>query len=199
LAAICAAAFTATAFLGAAEAKHRQKPKSMVGSYRGTTEEGGTVSFRLTRSAKIVGFTLTDATLYCLGKASSKIAIFEPEYTKPLPTITSGPIPMRKISKKYPQGREFEIGGPGPEGAARQTGKFTGKVFDLTSTPTGGITLPGKGFHGEVEFEVANGPTPFPSSQNPTPEWAPGTEYCTTRAIDWVAKKPGDRGFVFVP
>jgi hypothetical protein len=209
-AAACAAAVAATSFLGAADAgmypcpcpgqhpKHRQKPKSLVGSYRGTTEEGGTVSFRMTHNARIVDFTLTDATLYCLTESSGKIAIFEPEYKKPLPTITHGPIPMRGISKKkYPQGKEFEVGGPGPEGVARQTGKFSGKVVDLTSTPTGGTVLPGKGFHGEVEFETANGPTPFSTSQNPNPVWAPGTEFCTTRAIDWYAKKPGDRGFVF--
>ena len=205
----CAAAVVATQFLGAADGKelpcpcpgqhhkHRQKPKSLVGSYKGTTEEGGTVSFRMARDSKIVDFTLTKATLYCVTKPSGNVVIFEPEYTKPLPTITRGPIPMRGVSKKYPQGKEFEIGGPGPEGVARQTGKFSGKVVDLTSTPTGGITLPGKGFHGEVEFETANGPTPFPSVENPTPVWAPGTEFCTTRAIDWDAKKPGDRGFVF--
>ncbi len=208
-AAVCAAAVIATPFLGAADAKkypcpcpgqhskHHQKPKSLVGSYKGTTEEGGTVSFRMTKAAKIVDFTLTKATLYCVTKPSGNVVIFDPEYTKPFPKITRGPIPMRGISKKYPQGKEFEIGAPGSEGVARQTGKFTGKVVDLTSTPTGGITLPGKGFHGEVEFETANGPTPFPSSQNPTPTWAPGTEFCTTRAIDWDAKKPGDRGFVF--
>ena len=128
-AAVCAAAVAATPFLGAADAGMYPCPcpgaapeappeaDEPVGSYRGTTEEGGTVSFRMTRDAKIVDFTLTDATLYCLTKSSGKIAIFEPEYTKPLPTITRGPIPMRGISKKYPQGKEFEIGGPGPKGS----------------------------------------------------------------------------------
>ena len=130
-AAIGAVAVTATPFLGAADAKkypcpcpgqhskHRQKPTSLVGSYKGTTEEGGTVSFRITKGAKIVDFTLTKATLYCVTKPSGNVVIFDPEYTKPFPTITRGPIPMRGISKKYPQGKEFEIGAPGSEGVAR--------------------------------------------------------------------------------
>jgi hypothetical protein len=199
----CAAVVLAAPFLGTADAghssKHRKKPKTLVGKYKGSTEEGGTVSFRVTSNAKIVGFTLTNAKLFCLTDQSrGSIPTFEPEYTKPLAVIKhTGPIRLRGVSKKFPLSGEFEVGGPGPENAAREAGKFTGEVADLTSTPTGGIVLPGKGFHGEVEFETANGPTPFPSSQNPTPEWRPGTEWCVTRTIDWDAKRPRDRGFVF--
>jgi hypothetical protein len=207
---ICAAAFTAVPVLGAADArkspcpcpgqgaKHRQKTKSLVGKYKGTTEEGGTVSFRFTRSRKIVDFTLTKATLYCVTEYSTKIPTREPEYKKPLAKIThDGPIPMRGVSKRHPQGKEFSFAEPSNENVARQSGLFTGKVEDLlTVTPAGPIVLPAKGFIGEVEFETANGPTPFPSSQNPIPVWAPGTEWCVTKLIDWDAKKPGDRGYV---
>jgi hypothetical protein len=70
-AAVCATAVSAAPLLGAADAKlpcpcpgqghkHHQKTNSLVGKYEGTTEEDGTVSFRLTRDARIVGFTLTN-------------------------------------------------------------------------------------------------------------------------------------------
>jgi hypothetical protein len=206
---ICAAVVTAIPFLGTADArlpcpcpgqgsKHHQKTKSLVGSYKGTTEEGGTVSFRLTRDRKIVGFTLTDATLYCVTEYSSKIPTREPEYKKPLATIAHvAPIPMREVSKRFPQGKEFRVSEPAPAGAARQSGLFTGRVEDLlATTPAGAVVQPEKGFVGEVEFETTNGPTPYPSSQNPIPVWPPGTEWCVTKPIDWKAKKPGDHGFV---
>jgi hypothetical protein len=193
-AAVCAAAVTAAPFLGAADAK--KKTKSLAGKYKGTTEEGGAVSFRLTRNAKIVGFTLTNATLYCVTKFSTQIPTRNPEYTKTV-TISHGPIPMRGVSNKNPQGKKFRVSDPAPEDAARQDGVFTGKVVSMTSTPTGGTVLAGKGFRGEVSYETANGPTPFPSSENPNPMWAPGTEWCVTNAIDWDAKKPGAPGFVF--
>jgi hypothetical protein len=208
-AAVCAAAVTAVPLLGAADARlpcpcpgqgprHHQKTKSLVGKYKGTTEEGGTVSFRLTSNRKIVGFTLTNATLYCKTETNSKIPTREPEYTKPLPKIThNGPIPMRGVSKKHPQGKEFDLSEPRPENVARQAGSFRGQIEDLLKlTPAGPVVLPEKGFIGEVEYETANGPTPFPSSKNPTPEWAPGTEWCVTKPIDWKAKKPGSPGYV---
>jgi hypothetical protein len=208
---LCAILVVAVPLLDAADAKKlpcpcpgerhsRQKTKTLVGKYKGTTEEGGTVSFRFTRKRKIVGFTLTKATLYCLteNKRGSVIPTREPEYTKPLATITHpGPIRMRGVSKRFPQGKEFRLSEPSPEGAARQSGVFTGKVENLlTVTPAGAVVLPEKGFVGEVEFETANGPTPFPTSKNPTPVWAPGTEWCVTKLIDWKAKKPGSRGYV---
>jgi hypothetical protein len=52
-----------------------------------------------------------------------------------------------------------------------------------------------KGLVGEVEYET-DGRTPFSSSQNPIPVWAPGTEWCVTKPIDWKAKKPGSPGYV---
>jgi hypothetical protein len=206
---VWAALVTAVPFLDAADArlpcpcpgqgsKHHQKTKSLIGKYKGATEEGGTVSFTFTRDRKIVDFTLTNATLYCVTEYSSKIPTREPEYKKPLAAIAhDGPIPMRGVSKRFPQGKEFSFAEPSPAGAARQSGLFTGKVEDLlATTPAGAVVQPEKGFIGEVEFETANGPTPYPSSQNPIPVWAPGTEWCVTKPIDWKAKKPGDPGFV---
>jgi hypothetical protein len=198
-AAVCAGAVAAAPLLDSADAR-RPKTKTLVGTYRGTTEEGGTVSFKVTPSRRVVGFTLTKATLYCLTDKhrGSVIPTREPEYTKPLAKIAHlGPIPMKKVSKRNPQGKEFELREPAPENMARQTGIFTGRIEDLLKvTRAGPIVLPEKGFVGEVEFETANGPTPFPSSANPTPEWAPGTEWCVTKPIDWRAKKPGSPGYV---
>jgi hypothetical protein len=188
--AVCAAVVTTGAFLGAADAKKKQP--SVVGRYKGTTEEGGKVSFKLTSSARIVQFILTNATLYCLGPThGSKIPTREPDFTKPLDKITHGPMRMKKVSKKFPQGKEFEFRDPFNENVARRIGIFRGKLVDLLPTGPTGVVPPGKRFKGEVEFETANGPTPFPTSQNPAPEWAPGTEWCVTKAIDWTANKAG--------
>jgi hypothetical protein len=197
-AALCAGAVVAVPFLDSADAK--RQTRTLVGTYRGTTEEGGTVSFRVTPSRKVVGFTLTDATLYCLTDKhrGSVIPTRQPEYTKPLAKITHlGPIPMRKVSRRNPQGKEFELAEPSSENVARRTGIFTGRIENLLKLArTSAIVLPEKGFVGEVEFETANGPTPFPSSENPIPEWAPGTEWCVTKLIDWTAKRPGSPGYV---
>lgn len=210
LAVACAAVLVAAQFVGAAEAtklpcpcpgqgpKHSQKPKSLVGKYVGTTEEGGTVSFRITREAKVVGFTLTGATLYCARGYPEERVTYFPDYTKIATVTHQGPIPMRKISKRNPQGKEFFLDEPRPENQARQTALFKGKAVSL-SKPTGeggAIVLPNKGFKGEVEYETADGPTPFPSSQNPIPVWDPNREWCVTKPIDWSAKKPGDPGFL---
>ncbi len=180
------------------EHHHRPKTKTLVGRYKGLTEEGGSVSFRVTADRKIVSLTLTNATLYCLNKASGKDPLGEPESTKPLASIThEGPIAMRGVSKRFPQGKEFHLSEPAPENAARQSGIFKGQVVGLLElTRAGAIVLPEKGFIGEVQYEIANGPTPFPSSANPAPVWAPGTEWCVTKPIDWKAKKPGSPGYV---
>ncbi len=211
-AAVLAAAVVAAQFTGGAEAtqlpcpcpgqgngaKHGQKPESLVGRYEGTTEEGGTVSFQLTPDAKIVSFTLTGATLYCTRGYPSERVTYFPDYTKTATVTHRGPIPMRKLSKKNPQGKEFFLDEPSPENQARETALFKGKAVAL-SKPTGeggAIVLPNRGFEGEVEYETADGPTPFPSSANPTPEWDPDREWCVTKPIDWSAKKPGAPGLL---
>jgi hypothetical protein len=174
---------------------HGQKPKSLVGSYEGTTEEGGAVSFRVTRGAKVVGFTLTAATLYCTRGYPEERVTYFPDYTKSVTVRHPGPIPMRKVSKKHPQGKEFLLDEPRPENQARQSALFKGKTVELLKpSPTGSIVLPNRGFVGEIEYETADGPTPFPSSANPLPEWDPNREWCVTKPIDWSAKKPGDPG-----
>ena len=82
-----------------------------MGVKEGTTEEGGTVSFRMTRGAKIVDFTLTKATLYCVTKPSGNVAILI-EYTKPFPTITVDRYRCGGSRRNTHRARNSKIGAP---------------------------------------------------------------------------------------
>jgi hypothetical protein len=178
---LCAAAVTAVPFLGVAEAKKRG---GIAGKFVGATEEGGTLTFKLTRSGKLVDFVLTNATLYCVTDPATQFPTREPEYTK-LVTITHAPISMQGVSKKNPQGKKFTASDPQSDATANQGGLFEGKVVSLTTKPTGGAVT-GMGFAGQVSYGTTNGPSA-----------TPGTERCATNFIDWEAKRPKDRGFVF--
>jgi hypothetical protein len=169
--------------VGEADAK-KKKGRSIAGKYKGLTEYDGTVSFRLTRSGKIVGFTLTKATLYCHTDVPSENPTYFPEYTKVV-TITHGPMRMKKKSKKNPQGKKFEVSDPAPETRAYRAGYFNGGIVELTSGPLGGRVLNEVGFSGDTSFETTDGPF-----------GEPGTEWCVTKQIDWEAKRPGSKGFV---
>lgn len=181
--ALCAAVAAALLGSGIAQAKKRG---GIAGKYTGLTEYDGTVSFKLTRSGKIRGFTLTDATLYCHTDVPSENPTYFPEYTKVV-TITHGPMSMQKKSKKNPQGKKFEVSDPRPGQAGGQSGYHKGGIVNLASGPTGGRVLDAVGFNGETSYETTNGPF-----------GAPGTEWCVTKAIDWEAKPPGSKGFVAV-
>lgn len=166
---------------GTAEAK---KKKSAAGKYTGPTQEGGTVSFQLTRNGTIVDFVLTNATLYCVTTPTVQFPHRMPEYTK-VTTITHGPMRMQGASKKNPQGKKFEVSDPASDTAASQGGLFTGQVTEMLSGPDGGRVLKGTGMAGEVSYGTTNGPSSVE-----------GTERCVTQAIDWEAKRPGTKGFV---
>ena len=184
MALLCAVALTAAPVLGTAEAKKKKKPKGTYGKFVGFTEYDGTVTYTLTRARKIVGFTLTNATLYCHTDVPNENPTYFPEYTKTV-TITHGPIPMQMVSKKNPQGKKFSFSDPDREDVASSGGLFEGRIESLTSTPSGG-RVTGTGMAGEVSYGTTNGPF-----------GAPGTEWCVTKTIDWEAKRPGDKGFVF--
>src|SRR5262245_9837305 len=174
-----AATVLAAPLAGTADAK--KKRKSYAGSFSGPTEYFGSVSFRLTRSGKVLNFKLTDATFYCRVNGSS----VETEKTG---TITHGPMQMQKVNHIYPNGKKFDLEDPFSEAVASACRYFKGGVVDLTSGPDGGRVYEGtKGFNGETSFLTSTGPYN-----------APGTEVCGTKIIDWEAKRPGDKGFVAV-
>jgi hypothetical protein len=172
---LCAAGMTAAPVTATAAAKW--KGPNIAGKYTGLTEYFGKVSFKLTRSGKILNFTLTNATLYCQVVVPPATPP-GPEYEKVV-TITHGPIKMQKKSSKNPQGKKFEL--------TDATGYYKGGIVELTSGPGGGRVLDEMGFNGETYFETTSGP-----------ETTPGTELCGTKLIDWEAKPPGSKGFVAV-
>jgi hypothetical protein len=179
--------------VGAAGAK---PPKKLVaGSYLGETQEGGTVSFRLTSSGKILDFTLTKAKLYCAEEnpPTFGMPLREPDLTKTT-TIEHGPIQMRGASAEDRIGTSVIVEDPFPRDRAHEGGYFRAKSKAFLSGPNGGTTV-NRGITGEVEIDIANGPTPLATPANKTPEWGPGIEWCMTKAIDWWAKKRGTLGY----
>jgi hypothetical protein len=185
MALLCVAAVTAAPVLGTADAKKKKKKQSIAGKFAGLTEYDGTVSFKLTRTGKVLNFTLTNATLYCHTDVPHENPTYFPEYTKVV-TITHGPMSMKKLSKKNPQGKRFEASDPFTQAVASSGGYFKGSVASLGATPNGG-RVTGTGMAGETSWETTNGPF-----------GVPGTEWCVSKLIDWEAKRPKDKGFVLV-
>jgi hypothetical protein len=93
--------------------------KRLAGAYRGVTEEGTPVSFRLARSGKVIDFVVP-ITLGCTrenGDFDGNGAINESEpgevteFTKSI-TLRSAPLPGRKREAHYPLGMTFEYETP---------------------------------------------------------------------------------------
>jgi hypothetical protein len=111
----------------------------LVGSYRGTTEEGTSVTFRITKKGKVVDFA--GVVNICPGSGQTATA------------TTPGPIPLTNPVPGYPKGKRFDYFGPAgsPPGATSfikgkvTTGtNFQGKV-DIGHVPTSlGICGSGK-------------------------------------------------------
>lgn len=179
LALLCAAGVTAPV-LGTADAK-KKKAKSIAGRYAGPTEENGTVSFKLTRKGKILDFTLTGATLYCVVEPTNVNPTYFPDYTRTA-TITHAPMAMqKKTPNKNPQGKRFEVNDPIYEDRAHDGSYIKGAIASLLT----GTRVVGTGFSGEVSYGSTTGPVD-----------TPGTEICVTKYIDWEAKRPGSKGLV---
>lgn len=178
---LCAAGVTAApVLLDAAEAKKKNK-LSIAGKYAGLTEYYGTVSFKLTRSGRVLNFTLTDATLYCVVEPNNENPTYFPDYTKTI-TITHAPMTMeKKTPNKNPQGKRFEVSDPIFEDRAHDGSYIKGAIASLQT----GTRVVGTGFSGEAVYGSSSGPMN-----------APGTENCVTKVIDWEAKRPGSKGLV---
>jgi hypothetical protein len=92
--------------------------KRLAGAYKGVTEQGTTVSFRLTRAGKIVDFVVP-VTLSCetdVGdlNGDGTYTYYGGEITQNIKsgTFRSAPLPGRKRSPQYPLGTTFEYESP---------------------------------------------------------------------------------------
>jgi hypothetical protein len=92
--------------------------KRLAGAYKGVTEQGTPVSFRLTRAGKIVDFVVP-VTLSCetdVGdlNGDGTYTYYGDEIVKSIKTGTlkSAPLPGRKRSPQYPLGTTFEYESP---------------------------------------------------------------------------------------
>jgi hypothetical protein len=140
-----------------------KKSDRRVGAYRGTTEEGGTVSFRITRRHKVIGFTMPNAPLECEVVQQGGGG---PRSTRPV-TITAPPMKLVK----------------GPEGGPQ----FLYEDPPVTSGPFQGVHVDGKGAPGGGM--KGNGAM---ISWNAPPNEI-GTERCGTGYVDWNARKVGGK------
>jgi hypothetical protein len=174
--------------------------KRLAGGYRGVTEQGTAVSFRLTRRGKIVDFVIpvtlsceTDVDLNGDGTADDTTQSIKQG------TLKSAPLQGRKSTPQYPLGMTFEYESPlvaddqPPPGT--QADEYSVKVkFKEGVTYNIFRPIPKKAaaMEGEVFLFRRNGPL---SSH------APGRERCTlsddgrivthVNALDFDAKKTG--------
>lgn len=121
----------------------KKKSDRRVGAYQGTTEEGGTVSFRITRKGVVVGFTMPNVPVICYLKK-------ENPYSGSPFTITVPPIKLEK----------------GPEGGPT----FLYDERGDTSGPSRWIHVdgkgaPGGGMEGNGSMESWNGPPGQPGTE----------------------------------
>jgi hypothetical protein len=145
-----------------AEAK-KKKVNRRVGTYRGVTEEGGPVSFRITKNRRVVDFTVPNARLTCFTRSSPPGG--EPEYDKGTVTITAPAMPL--------------------QGAARF-------LFEVPINPDAafqGIHVDGKPDPGQAGRTGLKGNAVFLSWSAPRNQ--AGTEVCGTTLLDWTANKVG--------
>jgi hypothetical protein len=123
---LCAALVVSICFAGRADSKRFSQKviksvskKRLAGAYRGVTEEGTPVSFRLTRRGRVVDFVVP-ITLGCTREnadldGNGAINDSEPgeitEFTKSV-TLKSAPLPGRKRTAHHPLGMTFEYETP---------------------------------------------------------------------------------------
>jgi hypothetical protein len=159
LAAMAVLALGLTADEVGAKTKNRR-----VGAYRGITEEGNPVSFRITRNRRVVDFIVPDARLVCHVEQQGTQS--EPRYNKTV-TIAPPAMPLQGVAR-------FVFGIDNPDQFAPYQGIFVNGKPDTTMgiNPT---ALKGN----VVAYSWA------------APTNVPGTEVCLTNYIDWKANKVG--------
>jgi hypothetical protein len=164
-----AAAVAASGAAGGAPAKTASKESAKrVGLYRGTTELGRAVSFRITKKRKVVGFTISNMEVTC-----TVVGPDPPLYNKPPFTIKAPPMKLRGVARFR---HEDPLDESGPSQWLRVDGKIDGGAGGSTHPP-GYVNTHMKG---NAEMLMWNGPF----RQN-------GTEVCGTEGDDWEAKKVG--------
>ena len=84
---------------GPAAQSAKKKKNRYAGTYRGTTEEGGTVSFRITRNSVVVGFTMPNVPVQCRIYQQGN----PPPYPGPPFTITAPTMKLQKGPEGGPQ------------------------------------------------------------------------------------------------
>ena len=162
-----AAHATSTADRGPIAKVAKKKSNRHAGTYRGTTEEGGTVSFTITRKGLVVGFTMPNVPVQC--------RVYQPPGNpgEPPPPYPGPPFTFAAPTMKLIKGPE---GGP----------QFFYEDPPDSSRAFQGIHVDGKGAPGGMKGNAAmiswNGP-----------ETQSGTVQCNTKYVDWSASKVGGR------
>lgn len=153
------AGLTLTAATGSATAK----VQNLAGNYSGTTSEGNSVTFRITKKGKVVNFAgVVNLGLPCSGSTA---------------TVTAPkPVALTRPSPGYPKGKRFEYLGPGGNPRSTLGVYFKGKVTSGTN------------FAGKLEFGVFPGSTP-PTNVSPPDPTSPGT--CSSAKKYFTARKVG--------
>jgi hypothetical protein len=177
-----ALALMAAAAIAAAPAPADAKKNPRVGSYRGEIElpspppastpaTGGTVSFRITKNRKVVGFTATDVPVYALfivenEQGSSFVeGEFESRMTFSVPTMS-----LESVARFYYDNRPTVA--DNPPGAER---------YVVSGKPGGGPTrLKGYIYYSKQEFPGPH-PQPDPNSGR------------STFKQEWTAEKVGGK------
>jgi hypothetical protein len=203
---LCAALIASIGFAERADAKRFSKKvirsvskKRLAGAYRGVTEQGTPVSFRLTRAGRIVDFVIP-ITLSC----ATEVGGGEPTQSFETTTLRSAPLTGRKPTAQYPFGMVFEYESPlipadqPPPGT--QVKEYSIKAEfkeELFSGRGANIYWPVPKRAAAMRGEVMMGTRNAPLSSV-----APGSEFCVLtddgqvpthfNALDFDAKKTGN-------
>ena len=143
------AALALAAGASPAGAKKARGKNPLSGSYAGTTEAGGTVSFRITKGGSVVNFVAGAITVGCPQPWTDMSQPPPPSLilTRSGTINAAGPIHLRQPEPGFPKGHRFDYVGPGgdPAGEVAITGKlavgFRGMegFFDLRRVPSGSL------------------------------------------------------------